>query len=259
MATGDGSIAEPEQAFLLRRVESLVDLHPGEHTRLAAHVRWLLQSRVGVGGLKERIQALDSNQREHLADFAIGVTSADGRVDGKEVRLLQRVFTLLGIDPATVYSRLHALEGPGSSADATARPGRSPMGTRASANDGSSTRAVTLDPERLRAKMAESEAVFGVLKDIFATEEESNAEPTVPSTVGVWGLDSAHSALVRHLVTKDTWDRPEFEDLARRLHLMPNGAVEAINEASFGAVGEFLLEGDDVVEVRLGLLSEPVS
>jgi hypothetical protein len=112
-----------------------------------------------------------------------------------------------------------------------------------------------LDLDRVKAKLAESEAVFGVLKDIFTAEPETR--PVTPATAeGLWGLDPAHSALVRRLVCKPSWSRPEFEEIAGGLRLLPDGALETINDAAFEARGETLVEGDDVLEVRVELVLE---
>ena len=268
IAGSDASIADAERTFLFERVQSAMDLSPAERQRLDAHVRWLLAARVGPAGLKRLVGALDHAQRLQLADFAVGVAAADGKIEPHEVKALQSVFGVLGLDPSEVYTKLHNV-GIGDDASQAPRSSRPHAAEAiASASSGGSptpkksatTSSVMLDPARVRARLAESEAVFGVLKDIFAEREaDAPSPPERSAAAGIWGLDAAHSALVRELVGRRTWSRSEYEDVAQRLRLMPGGALETLNEAAYEATGEAFVEGDDTLDVRLDLLSETVA
>ena len=68
------------------------------------------------------------------------------------------------------------------------------------------------------------------------------------------GLDAAHSALVRRLAERTQWSRPDYEDAALAFDLMPDGALETINEWAFETFDEPLLEDADLVLVRMDLL-----
>jgi hypothetical protein len=50
---------------------------------------------------------------------------------------------------------------------------------------------------------------------------------------------------VHALATRDSWDRAEFETLAATWKLMPDGALDRINEAALDAVDEPFLEDHD--------------
>ena len=54
---------------------------------------------------------------------------------------------------------------------------------------------------------------------------------------GLAGLDAAHSGLLRRLAAKTVWPRIEVERLAGELGLLPDGALEVINEAAFDRCG----------------------
>ena len=73
----------------------------------------------------------------------------------------------------------------------------------------------------------------------------SSTPDPVGAVVLLAGLDAAHSALLRALVAQDAWARAEFEELAATWQLMPDGALDRINEAALDAVDEPLLEDDD--------------
>jgi hypothetical protein len=65
------------------------------------------------------------------------------------------------------------------------------------------------------------------------------------------GLDAAHAELVELLEIKGSLPRAEFEQRAKDLKLLPDGAIERINDWAFDRFEEALLEdGEDVVMVE---------
>jgi hypothetical protein len=74
---------------------------------------------------------------------------------------------------------------------------------------------------------------------------------TVP---GFTGLDSGHAQLLTRLVAQESWSREAFETRAREHDLMPDGALEAINEWSFDHYNDALIEDGDPITINLALL-----
>ena len=64
------------------------------------------------------------------------------------------------------------------------------------------------------------------------------------------GLDTAHSALLGRLAARPSWTRDDFDQMATDLGLLPDGALEALNEAAFEAVGEPVCEGSDPIDIN---------
>ncbi|GAA2659116.1 MULTISPECIES: TerB N-terminal domain-containing protein [Actinosynnema] len=56
------------------------------------------------------------------------------------------------------------------------------------------------------------------------------------------GLDAGHSALLRELAARPVWPRAEFDRRCAALHLLPIGALDALNEAAVAACGEPVAE-----------------
>jgi hypothetical protein len=110
----------------------------------------------------------------------------------------------------------------------------------------------------VQAKLAETEQVSSFLEEIFREEEASPAQAPAGrgETGSVAGLDAAHSALLERLAEKDAWPRMEIERLADELGLLPDGALELINEAAFARCGAPLLEGDEMIEIDQQILQE---
>ena len=224
-------LAGAEEDELRRHLETSLDLESAERRRLEVHLAWRLRHPPNLAGLKRRIAVLDEPARERLADFVLRVAFADGVVTPDEVRLLERLYGLLGRDPAAVHADLHA------------RSSAAPAGTPAVHGRG-----VALDPARLRAKLAETARVSALLGDVFGEGEDEapdSAPPPPPDGPTYAGLDGAHSALVAALVEREAWPRGEVEELAAGLGLLPDGALDAINDAVLDGFDAPLWEGDD--------------
>ena len=272
LSAADGSITEPEERHLLAHLESsLPHLSDAERTRLKAHLRWLLAVPPGLAGLKKRIAPLPAEQRREIGQFLIGVAGADGHIGSEELKLLTRIYALLGLDAQTVYSDVHALaSGEASTEPVTVRPAEPAAGFPIPPLSKTKPRArrqgVTLDLEKVQAKLAETEQVSSFLEEIFREEEAPSPPAPLPSpshapagrgeTSSVAGLDAAHSALLQRLAEKDAWPRMEIERLADELGLLPDGALELINEAAFARCGAPLLEGDEMIEIDRQVLLE---
>ncbi len=266
VSAADGEISAGEERHLFAHLEGALALSPAGRTRLKAHLRWLMACPPGLAGLKKKIEPLAEPQRREIGQFLITVAGADGHVDAEELKLLARIYPLLGLEAQAVYSDVHALastEALPAAEPVTVLPaGPGPSGfpiPRAPRADG-----VRLDPRKIQAKLAESEDVAGLLEGIFASEEEparaagprpaATAEPSGPPPIA--GLDAIHSALLRRLAEKGAWERVEVERLAADFGLLPDGALEVINEAAFERCGAPLLEGDETLEVDGQVLEE---
>lgn len=268
IAAADGAVSEREERHLLDHLESALQLAPTERTRLKAHLRWLATAPPGLAGLKKRIAPLAESQRRSIGQFLVTVAGADGHVGAEELKLLSRIYPLLGLEAQSVYSDVHAL------AAAEAPPAVEPVTVIPAGPRPDEFRipppsprpaGVALDPRKVQDKLAESESLAGLLEGIFGEEEEPlrPAAPkpleTVPGAAGpppVAGLDGAHSALLRRLAEKTSWSRMEIEQLAAELGLLPDGALELINEAAFERSGAPLLEGEETLEIDGQVLEE---
>nr|WP_255635609.1 TerB N-terminal domain-containing protein [Azospirillum sp. 412522] len=256
----DGSIADEERALLAAHIADAPDLSEGDQRRLAAHVHWLEACPPDRSALKARAAALPVEARDNVGRLAIAMAAADGRVDAEEIKLLQKLYKFLGLDPATLFSDLHAL-------GAEDRPGTVFANDTAPATPDPSG-GLRLDPERIRRIQADTARVSSVLGSVFvdevvvpeatlpvaAAEDAGNADDDDPFD----GLDSQHRTLLRELCAAERWTRDDYKALARSLDLMPDGAIETINEWAFDRFDEAVLDDDDPITVTLSLLQPPV-
>ena len=56
------------------------------------------------------------------------------------------------------------------------------------------------------------------------------------------GLERRHAALLHQLMEQPNWPEPEFQAAARALHLMPDGALEIVNDWSYAKFDDPILE-----------------
>jgi chromosome segregation ATPase len=112
----------------------------------------------------------------------------------------------------------------------------------------------SLNLDLVQAKQLESAQATQLLQSVFI--EEPTAIPSADITPG---LDAAHATFLQTLKQQTKWSREELMDVAQRLDLLLDGALELINEAAFERCDEALTEGEDPLEVNLDVLQELLS
>lgn len=264
VAAADGEISVEEKEKLEEHVSSALHLGDGERRRLAAHLTWLLAKPPGMAGVKKRVEALGSEQREAVAGFLVGVAAADGRIDPDEVKVLTKLFKALGLDPARVHTELHARHTTPAEADGpvTVKPASpAPQGEAipkpvAPEVDTASARAeAVLDQASIERKLQESAAVSKLLGSIFSEDEPEPAPPSaIEVEVGSEGcvIDEAHTELLRVLAGGAELPRSDYEALAEKHGLMPDGALDTLNDLAWDICDAPLVEDlGDVLEIDL--------
>lgn len=282
LSAADGEVSESEERHLLEHLERALELSPARKARLEAHLTWLLRDPPGLAGIKKRVEPFTSDQKQDLARFLLTVAGADGHISVEELKLLRKVYPLLGLEPDEVYSDVHALstgESLETDQPVTVRPGEPRSGFAIPRPEPKGTvpsQGVDLDMDKVQAKREESRRSQEILVGVFADQEEDSGRESVqtaeipsghPGEIQedtheetqkemVAGLDVAHARLLRRLSEAPRWDRIEIERLCAELDLLPDGALEEINEAAFEVCGDPLLEGADSVELDQEVLKE---
>ena len=247
MAQADGDFNEREVAHLRAEVEGWAHLMPAERRRLQAHLQWLTASPPTLASMKKKLEPLPSTARETLAAFMATLAQSDGFVSPDEVKFLEKVYKALGVETKRVFSDVHSIGA-----------GGAPVSVQQAERQG-----FRLDADRIAALQEDTAKVSALLSRIF-TEEAASAPAAAPvqepeledEAQSPLGLDEAHSALLRLLLSRPEWTRSELEDAAADLDLMLDGALEQINEAAFDAFDAPLCEGDDPLTVNTELLEK---
>jgi uncharacterized tellurite resistance protein B-like protein len=263
VSVADGHASDAETVHLRDHIETAMHLTAPEQLRLHAHTTWLLAGQTKLTGLTKRLDLLDDAQRDAIGDFLTMVAAADGVVSPAEITTLTKIFKLLGLDPASVYSRVHAVttgglpaagpvtvrrQSPG--APGYAVPPRPASGT-------SHLQVVRLDEALIFAKLAETAAVSALLGSIFIDDDQApSAPPPATANMPLAGLDGPHSELLRTLAARASWSRGELEAECAGLSLLPDGALDTLNEAAYDAVGDPFADGDDPIDINRDVAQE---
>lgn len=253
VARADGEFSEREMTHLSVQVQSWSHLTEGESLRLLAHLRLLAVEPVSLTSLKKMLDPLDAKSKETIAGFMATVAQADGAVTPAEVKVLEKVYKALGLDTRKVFTDVHAVAA-----------GASPTPNMAAQPE---VNGFQLDTAKIAALQKDSERVSALLADIFKEEvpqpivtaaapEATPLDSESAVAKGLFGLDEAHSAFARMLLSRPQWTREELLDVASDLDLMLDGAIEHINEVAFDSHDIPFTEGDDPIDVNPEILEK---
>lgn len=247
VAMADGDFSNAELAYLQKQINSWTHLSANHQRRLHAHLILLRASQsMSLVGLKKKFEHLSAPEIESVAAFLATVAQADGVVSPSEVDTLKKIYKTLGVDPKKVFTDIHV-----------AASGAEPVPAKTS----SKTAEFALDVDRIAKLQRESEKVSALLAGIF--KEEEPVAPSKPAqeievaeveeadnTTRLLGLDEAHGALARMLLSRPQWSREDLLDVAADLDLMLDGALEHINEASFDMYDIAFTEGEGPITIN---------
>jgi tellurite resistance protein len=254
IAAADGTVTPEEKRHLEAHIESAADLDSGERERLRAHVEQVTRSKPSFAGLRKKLEPLTADQKERIGSGLVAVAAADGHISPEEVKILGKVFDLLGLDPDSVYTEAHA-----AAAGATADAGEPAVVSADRPGPANGENRGALDRSAIETRIEETARVSSMLAGIFDSEDDAEADPAAPPPTGddpSNGLDPAQAAFVRDLIERTSWARAEVEELAARHDLLVDGALETINNAAFERCDAPFSEGDDPIEIDVEVASE---
>jgi uncharacterized tellurite resistance protein B-like protein len=262
VAAADGQTTDVEQNILIQQLENWLNLDESERRRLHARLCLFFTEPPKLSGLKSRIEDLDEVQREAVGDFLALIALADSIILPSEITTLEKIFKLLGLDPNTVYSKVHvAASTPITVRTSAKTPSGHAIPRPPKREKGS---AIQLDQNRVAALLADSERVSAILSSIFAQEVSEldsdaiplEAESGQPQIHTLMGLESDFSALLQILLRQVQWTRGELEELAIDRGLMLDGALEHLNDTAFDKYNKPLFEGTDPIEINQEIARE---
>lgn len=252
VATIDSHVNQTEKNLLIQLIDHDTNLSSTEKRSLHAYLLWRLNTPSNATGLKARMGTLGETEKVAVSRILVGVAMADGKIDPDEIKQLEKLYLLLGLDKALVTGDIHGMS--------SSKSGLRPVSTQSEDVFPAST-AFQLDESILAIHESETKDVQSMLGAIFM-ENEPTGEPyeTITDSTAVEeesGIDKHHHALFESLIRKDKWTRKEVEALCRDSGLMVSGALEIINDWSFDKVDEAVLEEDgDAIYVDQEIVEE---
>lgn len=267
VAAADGDTSLEEISLLSSHIDSWDHLCVAHRKRLKAHLQIQLKQPPTLASLKKKLEPLTIEAKRKIASFLAHLAHADGEVTPQEVKLLERVYKSLALDPQFVYSDLHsAAVRPSHVVEAIIATAAPSTEIPASESAGSGFALDMTKVARLQQETAEVSALLAsVFSEEASTEAPSALEPESPQLqenstaeqlATVHGLDVEHSAFLRLLVSRPEWSRAELEDAASDMELMLDGALERINDTAFELFDMPVTEGDDPIEINPDILDE---
>lgn len=253
VSAADGSISPSEEQHLKQHLQQALALSDAERLRLSAHLAWLAKSPPGLTSVRKRLDALDQGQRTAIAQFIVGVAGADGEISPQEIRTVGKIYPMLGLDPEQVYSHVHAMAsgtttGLNTNEPVAVIPALPGKGYAIPLREVPAS-SVRLDMAAVNSKLKESAQISAILDNIFAEEESVTSQTTAEPISTTGKLSPAHTALLSLLAGQSEWGRAEFETVASKCGVLPDGAIDSLNEAAFEHAGCPVLEGEDPIQV----------
>ena len=254
VAHADGQIDHAERQHLAGQIDANQSVSEAERGRLHANLSWMIAVPPDIGMLRTRLRNAPEDLRGALGQLAVVAAGADGAIDPEEIRVIERLYTVMGLERERVYADLHALTSAPEPvtlrpADRTTREFGIPAPPPETPAD-----AVSLDAARVSAVMADTARVSQVLGDIFSDDdddEEDSVDDGVVDADDVFsGLDAPHRAVVSVLITRHQWTEDEIAGLTDEHQLMAAGALEVINEWAFDKFDDALIEEYDGYEIN---------
>lgn len=252
VANIDGVVHAKEKELLARFIDSNESLQDAEKQYLHAFLLWCLNNTYGMQGLKDKIEKLDSNQKKIISNLLISIAMADGVIENKEIRQLEKLYTALGLDKSTVASDIHNLS------VSTAPPvATQPTTISKQTKPAVDSEISILDTAVLRLHESQTSDVQSLLGSIFSSDnEDDEPQPPPPVPQNQHMLDNAHQQLFDKLITQEHWSRNEYIGLCKELDLLPDGAIETINDWAYERVEAPLIGEDDEIYIDFEIVAE---
>jgi len=252
----DDDVSSAEEDTLKSLIQDNRELTNIEKDSLEAFLFWSLKTPQSIIGLKQKLTAISKEEKVAIGHILISIANADGYIDNKEVKQIEKLYTTLGLDKSQVSSDIHRVisnDEPVTVALQNEKKSFSiPSSTRAD------TKIFSLNEEIIRIREIETQQVKGVLEDIFDNGEDEIEEKNDVLVIAdpLLSLDQAHQDLFNTLLTKETWEKDVLREVCKKLDLMPDGALELLNEWAYEHANAPLIEDGELVYIDIELARE---
>jgi len=255
----DQDISPEEEATLQRFIENNRELTRIEKESLMAFLFWSLRTPQGIAGIKQKLSEASNAEKSAISHILISVAHADGRIDPKEIKQLEKLYTTLGLDKKQVISDIHTLAVANAPVTVGLRDPESGFSIPCAVTE------FSLNEALIKLREEETQQVKGVLENIFVDQVEGGyeQEDISPNALSadtlLAALDQAHQKLFNKLITQEAWDKASLHEICKELGLMADGAMEVLNEWAFDNVNAPLIEDGEPVYVDVDLAKELIN
>jgi len=263
IAASDGLIDSSERTYLRAFFEENSTLSNFEKKCLEALEDIYAQKPPSLTRLGKRLkEGLDPDTRLSVAQYLVGMTTADGTIDPKEKTNLNRIFKAMEIEEGYLNWLLaRAGKIDPSDAPVVVRSGMEHTGGENLPVPATETApSFFIDKAAVARIMGETRAASQILGEIFTKEETDpgdfilededgpgavQIQVTSSSDYNMEGLSPRYVPVLGKLLTAEVWTKDEFGSLVQCHNCMPQATIEAINVWAEAELGDFILEDED--------------
>ena len=105
VATADSHLDQTELHSLTQLIDHNTNLSPTDKRSLHAYLIWRLNTPSNITGLKARVELLGKTEKAAISRILVGIARADGKIDTDEIKQLEKLYTVLGLDKSLCYWR----------------------------------------------------------------------------------------------------------------------------------------------------------
>jgi len=265
VAASDKNVSESEENYLHNSISEQFSLNPLENECLKGLLKVLENQPPTLSKIGKRLSKhLKPEQKIALADFLGEIILLDNKFVKSEQKSLKTVFKALEVD-AVVSDELIRKLLVGHIPDEPVTVQKSGKTRKGEAIPSPVIKPeFTIDREKLKRTMEDTQAVQKILASVFQQEQEeiiieiepevkipatpvetisSHAEidlPFPPETIPL--LDVKYLSMLHDIMKSDGLSQDDFTGLARKHDLMPRAAFDDINSWADEELGDFLLE-----------------
>lgn len=255
-------LSPAEEATLQNLIQDTRELTNIEKDSLLAFLHWCLRTPQGTAGLKQGLAEVSTAEKTVISHILISVALADGCIDPKEVKQLEKLYTALGLDKDQVTSDIHALAATSEPVTVGLRDPETTFSIPKPMTEAGISKGFRLNEELIRIREEETRQVKGVLEGIFADQAEDQVDiastPAMiaPTSSPLAALDEAHQSFFHHLLTQETWERSTLHEICKELGLTVDGAMEVLNEWAFDNANAPIIDDGEPIYVDVNLARE---
>lgn len=259
----DDHVADEEAELLGEIAREFDGLNRNENSAVLAWAAHLADHPIAFGRLTRRLKTVDLAMRPQLYDRAVRMVQADHRVHPAEVEMLEKICRSFEIPQADLYRSLGAWRPADTSLRRTQSEAPAASGTNDTATDGNSgegmlresAEIIVLDQRRVSSIESDTAEVAVLLSDVFVEEPEPSAVADESSDADQeTELDPAHRSLLAWIAEHGEVSRESFEQFARANQLMPEGALETLNDWSLEKYEDEVVEDGETVAINATLV-----
>lgn len=264
VSQSDKDLAAVEDMMLKGLIQDNRELTNIEKDSLLAFLHWSLRTPQSTAGLKQQLTNVSSVEKTAISRILISIAHVDGRIDPREIKQIEKLYTSLGLDKDQVTNDIHTLATAYQPVTVARRDPDNSFSIPAAPVPTETKQGFQLNEELIRIRVEETRQVKGVLENIFA-DDSHEAEINIPALVSnlptnpLHVLDDAHQRFFHRIVGQETWERSKLHEICKEMGLMMDGAMETLNEWAFDNVNAPLIDDGDPVYVDVNLAKEIVN